>query len=117
MVNAIEAAKTDDKIEGISILNNQSQLGLAQSKAVRDKLEEFKKLWIAGGGHFSHFSYLPKEGAWSISSAGLPESVYPLLLNSLVTLNTAWVFYLGAWSKCEALARKEKNGLESKVNA
>ncbi len=43
ILNAIEAAKKDDKIEGISILNNQSQLGLAQSKAVRDKLEEFKK--------------------------------------------------------------------------
>lgn len=43
ILNAIDAAKTDDKIEGISILNNQSQLGLAQSKAVRDKLEEFKK--------------------------------------------------------------------------
>ena len=43
ILNAIEAAKTDNKIEGISILNNQSQLGLAQSKAVRDKLEEFKK--------------------------------------------------------------------------
>ena len=43
ILNAIEAAKTDDKIKGISILNNQSQLGLAQSKSVRDKLEEFKK--------------------------------------------------------------------------
>ena len=72
------------------------------------KLEEFKKLWIAGGGHFAHFSYLPKEGAWSISSVGLPEKAYPILLNALVTLNTAWVFYLGAWSKCESLARKDK---------
>lgn len=43
ILNAIEVAKTDDKIKGISILNNQSRLGLAQSKAVRDKLEEFKK--------------------------------------------------------------------------
>jgi protease-4 len=43
ILNAIEAAKTDDKIKGISILNNQSQLGLAQSKSVRDKLEDFKK--------------------------------------------------------------------------
>lgn len=43
ILNAIEAAKADDKIKGISILNNQSQLGLAQSKSVRDKLEEFKK--------------------------------------------------------------------------
>ncbi len=43
ILNAIEAAKKDEKIKGISILNNQSQLGLAQSKAVRDKLEDFKK--------------------------------------------------------------------------
>ena len=43
ILNAIEVAKTDDKIKGISILNNQSQLGLAQNKAIRDKLEEFKK--------------------------------------------------------------------------
>jgi len=43
ILNAIEAAKKDKKIKGISILNNQSQLGLAQSKAVRDKLEDFKK--------------------------------------------------------------------------
>ncbi|WP_313806525.1 signal peptide peptidase SppA [Flavobacterium sp.] len=43
VLNAIEAAKTDDKIEGISILNNESMLGLAQSKAIRRKLEEFKK--------------------------------------------------------------------------
>ena len=43
ILNAIEAAKNDDKIKGISILNNQSQLGLAQMKSVRDKLEEFKK--------------------------------------------------------------------------
>jgi protease IV len=43
ILNAIEVAKSDKKIKGISILNNQSQLGLAQNKAVRDKLEEFKK--------------------------------------------------------------------------
>lgn len=43
ILNAIEEAKNDDKIKGISILNNQSQLGLAQMKSVRDKLEEFKK--------------------------------------------------------------------------
>lgn len=43
ILNAIEVAKNDDKIKGISILNNQSQLGLAQMKSMRDKLEEFKK--------------------------------------------------------------------------
>ncbi|MFB9108792.1 signal peptide peptidase SppA [Flavobacterium gyeonganense] len=43
VVNAIEAAKTDDKIKGISILNDESSLGLAQYKALRDALESFKK--------------------------------------------------------------------------
>lgn len=43
IINAIDAAKTDDKIKGISILNNISLLGMAQSKALRDKLEDFKK--------------------------------------------------------------------------
>ncbi|UUC46776.1 signal peptide peptidase SppA [Flavobacterium cerinum] len=43
VLNAIEAAKSDDKIKGISIVNNTSMIGIAQRKAVRDKLEEFKK--------------------------------------------------------------------------
>lgn len=43
ILNAIEAAKTDDKIKGISILNNYSNLGMAQRRSVREKLEEFKK--------------------------------------------------------------------------
>lgn len=43
ILNAIEVAKTDDDIKGISILNNESQLGMAQSKALRDKLQDFKK--------------------------------------------------------------------------
>ncbi|MEZ7504614.1 signal peptide peptidase SppA [Flavobacterium sp. Arc2] len=43
VIKAIEEAKTDDDIKGISILNNQSSLGMAQSKALRDELESFKK--------------------------------------------------------------------------
>jgi protease IV len=43
VLKAIDAAKTDDKIKGITIVNNQSGLGLAQSKELRDKLEDFKK--------------------------------------------------------------------------
>jgi protease-4 len=43
VIRAIEDAKTDDDIKGISILNNQSTLGMAQSKALRDALESFKK--------------------------------------------------------------------------
>jgi len=43
VINAIEAAKTDDNIKGISILNDQSSLGLAQYKDLRNVLESFKK--------------------------------------------------------------------------
>ena len=43
ILKAIEVAKTDDKIKGISILNNQLNLGVAQTKALRDQLEDFKK--------------------------------------------------------------------------
>ncbi|PXY45614.1 signal peptide peptidase SppA [Flavobacterium hydrophilum] len=43
VINAIEAAKTDDKIKGISILNDESSFGLAQYKDLRNALESFKK--------------------------------------------------------------------------
>jgi protease-4 len=43
VIDAIGAAKSDENIKGISILNNNSLLGMAQSKAVRDALEDFKK--------------------------------------------------------------------------
>ncbi|WP_414000131.1 signal peptide peptidase SppA [Flavobacterium sp. W1B] len=43
IITAIEDAKTDDNIKGISILNNESSLGMAQSKTLRDALESFKK--------------------------------------------------------------------------
>ena len=42
IIKAINFAKTDDNIKGISIVNNDSSLGLAQIKALHDALEEFK---------------------------------------------------------------------------
>ena len=43
IVNAINVAKTDDNIKGISILNSFSSIGLAQAKEIRDALADFKK--------------------------------------------------------------------------
>ncbi len=43
VLNAIDAAQTDDKIKGITITNSATTLGMAQNKALRDKLEDFKK--------------------------------------------------------------------------
>jgi protease-4 len=43
VLTAIEAAKTDDNIKGITIVNNYSGLGMAQLKTLRNELESFKK--------------------------------------------------------------------------
>lgn len=43
VINAIAYAKEDNDIKGISILNNESSLGIAQTKALRDALADFKK--------------------------------------------------------------------------
>ena len=42
-LEAIAAAADDDKIAGISLLNTKSALGMAQTKALRDALVEFRK--------------------------------------------------------------------------
>ena len=43
VIDAIDIASMDDNIKGISILNNLSELGMAQSKDLRNALENFKK--------------------------------------------------------------------------
>lgn len=43
VLKAIDAAKKDKKIKGITLTNTTSGLGMAQNKALRDKLADFKK--------------------------------------------------------------------------
>jgi protease-4 len=43
ILDAIEYATTDSNIKGISIVNNNINAGMAQTKAIRDALIEFKK--------------------------------------------------------------------------
>lgn len=43
VLKAIGAAKKDDRIKGITITNSASMLGIAQNKALRDELDDFKK--------------------------------------------------------------------------
>lgn len=43
ILNAIENAKYDDQIKGISIINTDVNAGIAQIKEIRDKLNEFKE--------------------------------------------------------------------------
>ncbi len=60
VIYAIEEAKSDDKIKGISILNDNSNLGMAQIKVLRKSLEDFKKsgkFVFAYGNTFSQKEY------------------------------------------------------------
>lgn len=60
VIKAIAAAKEDDDIQGISIINNYCNLGLAQIKAVRAALEDFKesgKFVFAYANYFSQKEY------------------------------------------------------------
>ena len=60
IINAISSAKTDDDIKGISILNNNSNLGVAQIHALRKALEDFKKsgkFIMAYGNYFTQKEY------------------------------------------------------------
>jgi protease-4 len=43
ILSAIDAAKIDENIKGITLVNNFSTLGMAQMKELRDRLETFKK--------------------------------------------------------------------------
>lgn len=43
ILKAIDAAQTDDKIKGITLINSSTSLGMAQNKALRDRLEAFKQ--------------------------------------------------------------------------
>ncbi len=56
VLNAIEKAKTDSKIKGISMLNTELSLGFAQTKALRDKLEDFKKSGKFVVAYFNNYS-------------------------------------------------------------
>ena len=60
VIKAIKAAKEDDDIKGISILNDNSNLGMAQIKSVRNALEDFKKsgkFVVAYANYFTQKEY------------------------------------------------------------
>lgn len=60
VLKAINAAKKDDKIKGITITNSATNLGMAQNKALRDQLEDFKKsgkFVVAYSDQYSQIDY------------------------------------------------------------
>lgn len=60
IIDAINHAATDSKIKGISIKNNSINAGMAQTKALRDALLEFKKsgkFIVSYGDYYSQKDY------------------------------------------------------------
>lgn len=60
IINAIHYAKNDAKIKGISIKNNSIRAGMAQTKALRDALIDFKesgKFIVSYGDYYSQKDY------------------------------------------------------------
>jgi protease IV len=69
VISAIDLASMDDNIKGISILNNNSELGMAQSKELRNALDNFKKsgkFVMAYANSFSQKEYYLNSVASSI---------------------------------------------------
>ena len=69
ILNAIENAKTDTNIKGISIESNFINAGLAQTQAIRDKLIEFKesgKFVMAYGDMYDQKKYYLSTAADSV---------------------------------------------------
>ena len=67
---AIEQAKTDDRIKGISMLNNISSLGFVQRREIREKLQDFK----ASGKFVVSYSNVLTQGEYYLSSVA--DTVY-----------------------------------------
>src|SRR5690554_7304734 len=70
VLQAIDYAKSDDKIKGISIENNSSLLGLTQRKSLIEKLDEFKKTGKFVVAYADNYS----QGAYYLAS--IADTVY-----------------------------------------
>ncbi len=102
MIRAIEKAADDERIHGISILNNFSQLGQAQTKAVRDALIEFRK---SGKFVYSYASVYTQNDYYLNSAA---DSVYinPVGMFDFKGLSSEVLFFKGL---------QEKSGIDIEV--
>lgn len=67
---AIEQAKNDDRIKGISMLNTTSSLGLVQRREIREKLKDFKE----SGKFVVSYANVLTQGEYYLSSVA--DTVY-----------------------------------------
>ncbi len=76
-------------------------MGLSM-KTPEEKRQLFEKLWVDGGGHFKFFKFSKDHEKYIYSGVMCDLSEYELRVG-LITLNTAYLFYLGGWKQAESL--------------
>lgn len=71
-------------------------------KTPEEKRQLFEKLWIDGGGHlrFFVFNNAIEKYDYSGVTGGLSSED---LMMARITINTAYLFYLGGWKQAESL--------------
>lgn len=99
---AIDAAKTDDNIKGITILNNASTLGMAQLKELRQELNRFKK----SGKFIVSYSDVLSQKEYYLSSVADTIYVNPLGEVDFKGLSSEVMFYKNL---------QEKTGIKMEV--
>lgn len=66
--------------------------------AFNEERSGFEQLWLLGGGHFKYFSFSNEHGHY-IPNGVKDDHTDQELVYALVTLNTAYVFYMGGFKK------------------
>jgi protease-4 len=89
IIAAIENAKTDDNIKGISISNTDINAGIAQIQAVRDKLVDFKE----SGKFITAFSDFYSQRNYYLSSVADTMYINPTGSVDLKGLGAEILFY------------------------
>ena len=70
-------------------------------KTIEEKRKLFEKLWIDGGGHLRYFKF--DEDLEKYDYSGVTDGLSKEdLMMARITLNTAYLFYLGGWKQSDS---------------
>ena len=89
IINAIEYAKTDDNIKGISIESQNFNAGIAQAQAIRNKLVEFKET----GKFITSYSDVYMQKNYYLSSVADSMFVNPVGLVAFYGLRSEKMYF------------------------
>ncbi|WP_158210151.1 signal peptide peptidase SppA [Myroides phaeus] len=95
VLNAIEYAKGDDRIKGISILNNSSVLGVEQKREIREKLADFK----TSGKFVIAYANVYEQGEYYLNSVADTVYVNPVGAVDFRGLSTEILYLKGLQEK------------------